>query len=225
MESGQLEYLTIEAYDSEDFEKGELVGSYKVMINPETYTHSYSIDYSSRQEPGTPNTSAKFEKSPPSEVSFDLVFDGSGIVKKEGKVANLIDEIEDFKKIVYDYNGDIHKPNYLKIAWGKSPPFQCHLTSMSITYKLFRPDGTPIRAEVKVAFKNFEDPNEIENKAKRNSPDLSHIITVVAGDTLPALTYKVYGEKEHYIKVARFNQLTNFRNIKPGTQIVFPPLI
>lgn len=223
MESGQLEYLTIEAYNNEDFEEGEMIASYKVMINPETYTHSYSIDYSNRQEPGTPNTSSKFEKAPPSEVSFDLIFDGSGVV--DINRVDLVDEIEKFKKVVYDYNGDIHKPNYLKITWGKSPFFQCHLTSMSITYKLFRPDGSPIRAEVKVSFKNFEDPNKIEQEAKRKSPDLSHIVTVVAGDTLPALTYKAYGEKEHYLKVARFNQLTNFRNIKPGTQIVFPPLI
>lgn len=217
----ELSYMTIEAY--KDPQMNTKIGSYVVMLNPETYTHSYTVNYSDKQSPGSPNVSAKYDKSPPSEVSFDLVFDGTGVVNK--KVTNLIDEIEKFRKIVYDYNGEIHKSNYLKLTWGANPEFQCNLVSMSITYKLFRPDGTPLRAEVKVSFKNFEDPEVIEKEAEKESPDMTQVVTVVAGDTLPSMTYRAYGEKIHYMKVARFNGLTNFRNLKPGTKITFPPLV
>lgn len=217
----ELTYLTIEAYKDAAF--NTKIGSYKVMLNPETYTHNFTVDYSNKQSPGSPNTSSKYEKSPPSEVSFDLIFDGTGVVDKDK--TDLNKELKNFRTLVYKYNGDIHKSNYLKLIWGTNSGFQCHLTSMSITYKLFRPDGTPLRAEVKVSFKNFEDPEVVAKEAEQKSPDMSHLVTVVAGDTLPALTYRVYGEKEHYLKVAQFNQLTNFRNLKPGTQITFPPLI
>ena len=152
-----------------------------------------------------------------------MIFDGSGVVDKNK--TNILKEIETFRKLVYDYNGDIHKSNYLKIMWGSNPAFQCHLTSLSITYKLFRPDGTPIRAEAKASFKNFEDPKMIAAKEDSKSPDMTHLVTVVAGDTLPALCYKIYGQRDQYMKVARFNNLINFRNLKPGTRISFPPLV
>jgi nucleoid-associated protein YgaU len=47
---------------------------------------------------------------------------------------------------------------------------------------------------------------------------------VVAGDTLPALCGKIYGQPGLYPLVARHNQLRHFRSLEPGTQLVFPPI-
>lgn len=217
----ELKYLKITAY--KDNALNSEIGDYTVMLNPETYTQNYAVQYNIEQAPGTPNTTLRFEVSTPQELSFDLVFDGTGVVNYNR--TDLLTEIESFKNVVYTYNGDIHSPNYLKLSWGEAMNFPCRLTSLAITYKLFKPDGTPLRAEAKVSFKEYQDPLVIEMEAKRNSPDMSHIITVVAGDTLPALAYKVYGENGHYLKVATFNQLDNFRKLKPGSKIQFPPLI
>jgi len=217
----ELSYLTIEAYKDSKF--NNKIDSYKVMINPETYTQNYAVEYSKRQASGRSDTSIKYDKSLPQDLSFDLIFDGTGVV--DPKRTGLASEIKKFKDIVYTYNGSIHKPNYLKLIWGNNTIFRCHLTSMSINYKLFRPNGSPLRAEVKVSFKNYEDPDAIASQEKKQSPDMTHVVTIVAGDTLPALTYKVYGDSSSYLKVARFNELENFRNLKPGTQLTFPPLI
>ncbi len=53
---------------------------------------------------------------------------------------------------------------------------------------------------------------------------MSHLITVKSGDTLPLLCHKVYGTSVHYAEVARANGLSNFRDLAPGTQLLFPPL-
>jgi nucleoid-associated protein YgaU len=47
---------------------------------------------------------------------------------------------------------------------------------------------------------------------------------VKAGDNLPALCYDVYGNPDYYLDVANANQIADFRNLVPGTSIMFPPL-
>ena len=45
-----------------------------------------------------------------------------------------------------------------------------------------------------------------------------------AGDTLPLLTRKVYGDARIFLRVAAYNQLDHFRELTPGTDLEFPPL-
>ena len=59
-------------------------------------------------------------------------------------------------------------------------------------------------------------------RANKSSPDLSHVVTVKAGDTLPLLCYDIYGSSNPYIKVAAVNGLTDFRDLQPGQQLMFP---
>jgi nucleoid-associated protein YgaU len=60
--------------------------------------------------------------------------------------------------------------------------------------------------------------------AQDESADLTHVRLVKAGDTLPALCERIYGEPRMYAEVARANGLDNFRDLRPGMQLRFPPL-
>jgi Contractile injection system tube protein len=132
-------------------------------------------------------------------------------------------DIETFKKVVYDYKGEIHQPPFLIIQWGELL-FKCVLREMSINFKLFRPDGTPLRASVKAKFTSTVE-NELRVRQQSNaSPDITHVRIVKAGDTLPMLAYQIYEDSSYYIQVARANNLLNFRNLVPGTKIFFPPI-
>ena len=53
---------------------------------------------------------------------------------------------------------------------------------------------------------------------------VKHLIEVKAGDTLPLLCYQIYQDCTYYIDVAKINNLTNFRDLKPGIKLQFPPL-
>ena len=48
--------------------------------------------------------------------------------------------------------------------------------------------------------------------------------TVKAGDELPLITYDIYGDPHYYLEVARANKLTDFRNLRAGTTLHFPPV-
>jgi nucleoid-associated protein YgaU len=53
---------------------------------------------------------------------------------------------------------------------------------------------------------------------------MTHIVQFNAGDSLPLLCHRIYDDATQYAAVARHNDITNFREIAPGTRIVFPPL-
>ncbi|MFN6944065.1 MAG: LysM peptidoglycan-binding domain-containing protein, partial [Cytophagaceae bacterium] len=122
-----------------------------------------------------------------------------------------------------DYKGGQHQPPCIKLTWG-TMDFKCKLKSMNINYTLFKPDGSPLRAKINLSFVGTMDKESEEKLKSTSSPDLSHIRTVYEGDTLPLMCQKIYGDSSMYLKVAQVNNLVNFRNLEPGTEILFPPI-
>lgn len=49
-------------------------------------------------------------------------------------------------------------------------------------------------------------------------------IVVKEGDTLPNLCEQEYGNADLYTRVAQYNHLNHYRDLKPGIEICFPPL-
>lgn len=224
---GGLEKMIITAYDPDNPQKSSK--SFSVYINPEKYSHSYKICYNDVQAQGSSGGSPDFNKIPSDKVDFELVFDGTGVVS--GPLPGVVpftgdgvaEQIEEFKNLVFTYQGNIHSPNYLKLAWG-TLLFKCRMESLSVTYTLFKPDGTPLRARANASFIGYNDEKELAKKANKSSPDLSHVVMVRAGDTLPLMCFNVYGSSVYYPQVAQVNGLDGFRDLKVGTEILFPPV-
>ncbi len=225
MSIGQLKKLQIAAYSDPEFQdKVSGIEDFSTLINPEKYTFHYKIQQNEDQAAGTSSTPLSFNKIAPEELELDFTFDRSGVVNGfETSDDGVIDDIEKFKKVILQYNGDEHKPNYLMIMWG-SLLFKGSLTEMNIEFKLFKPDGTPIRAVAKTKFKGVVEENLRAAKEHNQSPDLTHYRVVKEGDTLPLMSYRIYGDSKYYLYVARVNNLINFRNLKTGQEIFFPPL-
>jgi hypothetical protein len=225
--TGSLTKMKITAYEIGNFKSP--VGDFTVLINPEHYTQTYKISYSDIQAPGSSGGSPNFCKVPSQTVEFELIFDGTGVVGSQlpGVVPytadGVADQLKKFKELVYDFEGEIHSPKYLELAWGTFL-FTCRLTALTLTYTLFKPDGTPLRARAKTTFISYNDETELALSANKSSPDLSHVLTVKAGDTLPLICYDIYGSSAYYFQVARVNGLSDFRNLVAGTHLLFPPL-
>ncbi|HHJ80067.1 MAG TPA: peptidoglycan-binding protein [Candidatus Tenderia electrophaga] len=195
--------------------------SFEVMLNPSNYSHTYSIAYNKKEALGQLASDTKFSGIKPEKVSFDIVIDGTGVVELAGD--DVKTQVKALTDIVYKYDGNNHEPNHVRVLWG-SLIFFGRLESMDVEYTLFKPSGEPLRAKVKLAFAGFMSKEEEALRANRSSPDLSHRIEVKAGDTLPALCYRVYKDSSYYLEVAKANNITNFRDIAPGSTLHFPPL-
>lgn len=220
-----LEKLTIYSYKDENLK--QQTGKYIVQINPEKYNQQFCTRLDTKPTTDTAGVTTKFVVQEPQDLSLEFYLDSTGAVPapEDGRpaVTSVPDELNKFKAVVYNYNGEIHSPNYLRVLWG-SLQFDCRLVSMDIEYLLFSPSGIPLRAKLAPKFTQYLSPEKIALKAKKSSPDLTHSRTVIAGDSLPLMCYRIYGDSKYYIAIARENGLTDFRNLEPGRQVFFPPL-
>ncbi|MFY7672179.1 CIS tube protein [Tenacibaculum sp. MEBiC06402] len=224
MSQGELKKLVIKAYKDEKFNDEVADGEFTTLVNPEKYMVAYKPEYTEEQGQGTSGWQPKFAKIAPQEIDLDLLFDSSGVIDGEADYTDgIIDKIEAFKRIVFEYDGDKHKPNYLMVKWG-ALLFKGSLVDLSIEYRLFAPDGTPIRANAKLKLKGTIDDDLRVARENNQSPDLTHYRKVKAGETLPLMCHRIYGDPKYYLEVAKVNNITQFRKLKPGQELFFPPL-
>jgi nucleoid-associated protein YgaU len=225
MSTGELKKLKVTGYKDDKFSDPVGDGEFTSLLNPEKYTFKYKIEYTDAQAQGTSTAQPKFVRALPQDLDLDFLFDRTGVIKglDNSSGDGIIDDIEKFKKIIFDYSGDQHKPNYVKIGWG-TLLFKGTLLEMSVEFKLFAPDGAPLRAVVKAKFKGSVEDDLRVAKENNNSPDLTHIRTVKQGDTLPLMTFKIYGDSKYYLQVAAANNIDNFRKLSAGQKIIFPPI-
>ena len=219
-----LKKMSIIAYSDNTF--NSVVDTYDVLINPETYSQTYSIQYNNTAGQGSNGVFSEFNRMGEETVSFKITFDGTGVVPGStgtGGSSSVRQQIDKFRNLIFKYNGDLHRPNFVKLKWG-TLLFRCQLKTLGLKFTLFTPDGAPVRAEADVLFSGYTSATELAKEANATSPDMSHLVTVKAGDTLPLLCYRIYGTSVPYSQIARVNRLAGFRRIEPGTQLLFPPI-
>jgi len=216
---GQLTKMKIIAYKDPDF--SSKVGEYDVLVNPEKYKMKNELKYESSHTIGSSAETKKFKNAGPQTFEIILFFDGTGIISSE----KVDDQMSTVKQLVYTYNGDIHEPNYLRVYWGTQSLFQGRLTKWDVEFLMLDTDGSPLRSEVTMVLTSSISAKKKALEEKKNSADLTHLRTVLAGDNLPLMCYKIYGDSSYYLKVAAYNGITNFRDIQPGNVIAFPPVI
>lgn len=238
MDLGQLKKMELIAYKDDSFSEEKRTGdTYEVLINPDSYAITYGLEINPKSTQGASESVNSVNKRMPQSITFKFLFDGTGVVKKgsgglltgpalpgvPAKRSDVMEDYSKFKKVVYKYDGSTHQPNFVQIRWG-ALHYNCLLTRMTLTFKLFSPDGNPLRAEADCTFTDAIDLKTLTKNEGKKSPDLTHIRTVIAGDTLPLLCYREYGDSKYYYQVAQFNGLTDFKTITPGTKLIFPPI-
>ena len=225
MELPNMEKMYILAYEDKKFNKKAEQHKFVIPINPDKYSENRKIEYDRSQGTGNQGTDPKFKGTAPEELRLEFLFDGTGTVM--GNVLNdtpVATQVKDFLAVVYDMGGEIHKPHFLQIFWGEYLKFNCILTNLDINYTLFSRTGAPLRAKLNATFLNYIEQERRVREENKSSPDLTHVQAVKSGDRLPLMTHDIYGDGNLYMKVAKVNNLTSFRNLKPGAGIVFPTL-
>lgn len=228
--------VTIQTYKDNEFgEKQSVV--FTALINPTGYSLTHKVEYNTENPEGANATDSKFIKKSPQILQLEFLFDGTGVTEDNpgNKLLNKIKgkktfsettvekQLKDFYSATGDFNGTIHKPYTVIVTWGKFK-FEGSLTELTIDYKLFNSDGSPLRAIGKATFLESISKELAARMGNKQSPDLTHKRTVQAGDTLPLMTERIYGDSKYYLEVAKVNNLINFRQLKPGTELYFPPI-
>jgi len=216
------------ATDSEGNPKGP-PRPFPVMYNPERYSSSIRTIYQPQTQPGDSAEELSFDRIEGKEISFEFLFDATGgsVNSIQGELAKQVGgvdlQIELFLQLTHERDPQEHQPPKLTLVWGTFI-FDCRLVSANIEYMMFNPSGRPLRAKIDATFKG-DRPRVLQAALdKLFSADLTHVRIVKAGETLPLISKKVYGDSRYYLQIAELNGITNFRNIKPGTELILPPI-
>jgi nucleoid-associated protein YgaU len=227
---GALAKMMIISYNTDS--NGLPVGipiPYPVMYNPEKFTRNVRTFYRPNRVPGDQSEEQSFESAGPDEVSFEFLFDATGasVNSINGEVAAALGgvdvEIALFLSLTQSRNPQTHQPPKLTIAWGTFI-MNCRLVSATINYTMFSSVGRPLRATINATFRGDELRLLQAAFDKIFSADLTHVHVVKAGETLPLIASRIYGDANLYLEIAKVNSLTNFRNLRPGMQLLLPPI-
>lgn len=229
-DSGKLEKLKIHAYNDPD--RSDSAGDpFEVMFNPASITIQHQNVYKHNAALGKEFQPTNFRYTQPKEIQLELVIDGTGVtaigvLNIFGKTKTVADQVTEFLELCFHRDGELHEPKYIRLSWGDGPlkSFDSRLTSVDIEYTAFQENGSPLRATLKTNFIEDLAPKKAEAEERSSSPDLTHTRLVRSGDTLPLLSIEIYGSAKHYLQLAKINNLDNFRDLTPGTELIFPPL-
>jgi hypothetical protein len=220
--TGQLTKLVFEAYQTAEFrQRVEGIPAYTVMYNPETLSIKLDIERDESQGPGTTSSRMGFRRIHPQDYRIEFYVDGTGA--STGIPADVPASIMEFLNVVYDYNSEEHRPNYVMIRYG-SVLLKTVLKSVEITYNVFSPNGKPLRARVDTTFTSCLDPNLSEMINNPSSSDLTHKRVAGEDEKLAGMAWKIYKDNRFYQDVARLNGFDNFRHLPKGTEVIFPPV-
>jgi nucleoid-associated protein YgaU len=192
------------------------------MFNPETIAITENIKWAAQNPAGTDMSELKYVKTLGRTFSIDITIDGTG-VNTNGIKVPVTAQILLFRQATTKVNGTLHMPNRLLLQYGLFI-INCVLSSSTVTYTMFDPLGLPIRAKISASFAESTSSNLMAKLAMLSSPDLTHKVDIKEGDLLPLLTYNIYKNQNYYLQVAKANKLKNFRNLKTGSTLLFPPI-
>jgi hypothetical protein len=192
------------------------------MFNPENFTIKEEIEWSPDCSAGKTGDDPKFINVKPRNFTLEFILDGTG-VNTNGVKIPLPAQIALFRAVTTNVRGDIHRPPYLMVQYGTFIN-TCILKSSDVTYTMFDMFGLPIRAKITATFTERVLGTLSDILGMLSSPDLTHYVTVKEGDLLPLLTYQVYNDQQYYLQVAKVNRVKNFRKLRAGTNLVFPPI-
>jgi len=219
---GLLAKLTIIPFeDSETVQFGPPAGPpFIAPFNPESFTLNNEVAFASEgPPPGDDGDEAKFNSIKPRTFAFEFLLDGTGA---SGLKIEVLAQIELFKLTV-GFSGKMHRSRFLVLNWGTFIA-TCVLESFSINYKLFNPNGLPLRAVLSASFREHK-PKALKELIKNlSSPDITHSHEVKQGEHLSLITHGVYKDPQYYYHVAEMNELNNLRVLETGKALHFPPL-
>jgi nucleoid-associated protein YgaU len=192
---------------------------YFAMFNPEKFSVSQQVYTQPDNRSGSTGSENRFGRITPRSFSFEFLIDGTG-ASGEKRIVEL--DIKLFK-LTTGYIGDTHRTAYLIISWGTFIA-RCVLKSLTVNYTLFDSTGIPLRATLNASFEEYVTPQLELLQNFLSSPDVTHERTVTANDRLDLMSYKIYKDSKYYMELARVNNLNQFKKLKVGEKIIFPPI-
>jgi len=193
----------------------------EVAFNPKEYTIEQSNTFAEIGIPGLEAPILQFVRGNTEKMSFDLLVDTTefdpGSPKRDARI--LANQILQLARV----DGERHAPPICKFEWG-GDVVEGVIESVRRQFVLFDPDGTPTRISLSVGVKRYRSLRDQLGAMNRRSPDRTRTVVVVAGDTLPAIAFRAYGDDTLWRPIALHNAIDDPAVVAPGLVLEIPKL-
>ena len=205
---------------------------FDVLFNPTEYSISKSNEWKFEKVTGTAFTPPAFGGGNPRELTLNLLLDAS-LLGKTQHVRGITDQLFRMMEVPGGSGGGSSSaaPPFITFTWGSETTFKSVCTSLTVAYKLFRPNGDPIRADVKMTLKQAEAASTASSTgANRGTNPTTRakaghgVHTVKDGDTLPSIAYEAYGDATVWRAIADANGVENPLHLRRGRALSLPRL-
>jgi hypothetical protein len=196
----------------------------KVLFNPSSYSISSAIEWNSQKSRELNAPLLTYGGGSGRTLSLDLFYDVTEPI--EGVVIEDVRSQTNKLVSLSRKDRDLGRPPVVAVEWGAAPPagsdfpFVGVISSLAQNFTLFRSNGAPLRADVKVSFMEFADP-EIDKR--KLDPEFTTRV-VKRGDTLSGLAAEVYGDPALWRVIARANRVEDALKLEPGARLSIPKI-
>ena len=190
--------------------------SFQVLFNPTQYTLAKANQIAEAAVPGLSAPILQYVHGNVRTLTMDLFFD---TYEERQDVTDQTDNIYQLLEI----EPTTHVPPVCDIRWGMFQ-FTGVLEHVSGQFTLFLSDGTPVRAKLNVAFKEFIDVDQLVRVDPTQSADHRKRHTVRSGDRIDLIAAAEYGDPAKWRSIAEANHLTDPAHLQAGLVLTLPPL-
>jgi hypothetical protein len=225
-------------------------GLFELQINPEQYSRHFSVKFEHPKEQGSKRVESQFNYIDYEKLDLKFTIDGTGVVGDglgfttdavnlasagigaignalgadiPANVAFVSTKLLQLQQTVYGIIDETHRPPFILVNWGKLT-FVGELENMTHAFTLFHSSGLPLRVEVTLQIMERRTKAGLDAALSLLSPDLTRKRQVKSSDNILTLCEEVYEKPDYYLEVAKANNLSNFRRIEAGKELLFPPV-
>jgi hypothetical protein len=202
-------------------------GRLEVLFNPTEYSINRETNFFEVPVPGLDSPVVQYVRGSGDKMTFELFFDitdrmQDGQVTTGQSVRELF--VDPLERLMLQ-NEKLHAPPPIMILWGKEVVMESAVaTSLSVKYTLFDTRGRPVRATANLSVREHKSASAQLAEQRLASPDLTNTAVVRAGDTLPLIAFREYGDAAQWRPIAETNGLSNPLALAPGANLIVPKI-
>ena len=122
-------------------------------------------------------------------ITLDLLFDTTDT---GADVRTYTDDIVSLA-LMQTSGSELKPPPLCRFVWGKIRSFLAYASSVTVTFKMFLPDGTPVRADAKISLTQYKDDDVFKKQNPTSYSEPRKMWVVTEGERLEWIAYQEYG--------------------------------
>jgi nucleoid-associated protein YgaU len=217
-----LVHAFVEILDQEAIDPARGLTRYiPVEFNPTEYTLSKGAQIAEIAIPGIDSPILQFIRGQNETLKLELFFDTTDQGMDDAAVDVRL-RTNSFYQLV-KMQPKTHAPPRIRLTWGVGLSFKAIVESVEQKFTLFSPLGTPLRAALTLALREYKTLEEQLTELNLQSSDHTKQYTVQEGDTLSSIAYQEYGDPREWRRIADANPDVEDPVIPPiGRQLAIP---